>query len=626
MRGFSPDFIERVRLANDIVDIIGEDTFLKRSGVRYMGLCPFPGHNEKTPSFSVSSDQQLYHCFGCGQSGNIFTYLSVRRGLLFREAVKNLAQRAGIPLPAIGGDRRQDMEKDSPYLNQQRLLKINLFACNFYEKALHALSDSHPVKRYLKQRDISDETVKKFRLGYAPAGWDGLSSHIKKGDVSLALQLGLIKKKGEDRYYDFFRNRLMFPVFAQNGRDVLGFGGRTLEENQPKYINSQDSVIFHKGRIFYGWHFTASFIRNSGKALVVEGYTDFLSLIQRGVRNGVATLGTALTEDHARWLSRYTDQVILSFDGDSAGKKAAERSLGALLFYGLAPKILKLEEGMDPDSFIRERGKEVFQKKVDSAQDLFLYLFLAELKKYPAGVDRFSLIQKIADLLAQTKKGVLRDYYTNRFLDSFGFDEKVARKVMEEILRKKQLKAAQKAPYHQKTVSVWDRTEGFGEGVVESKQASEGEVGENISLQSAPKAELYLLILALQNQDYYQQIVESGVIKNLRHSGVIQLFELIDEYSHGELKCFEALNQVLSTHLSDPRALQRGQYPALTCLVEEKVHFFIQDCVNKVEKEKKRLNLRSITADMRLDTENVEKYLIKIAEWTKKSKIGENEL
>ena len=623
MRRMSPDFIEQVRLANDIVDIIGEDTFLKPTGNRYMGLCPFPSHDEKTPSFSVSSDRQLYHCFGCGQSGNIFTYLQVRHGLHFVEAVKNLAQRAGLSFP----DVQDEDEENKQYLERKKLLEINLTACDFYEKTLQTLSSAHGVKKYLKQRGVSDETIKKFRLGYANVHWDGFFSHLKKKscDLSLAVKLGLIRRK-EDHYYDLFRGRLMFPVFAKNGRDILGFGGRTLDEKQPKYINSTDSSVFHKGRTFYGWQHTASFIRDSGKALVVEGYTDYLSLYQRGVRNVVATLGTALTEDHAHWLAQYAEQVILSFDGDRAGEKAAERSLSVLLSFGLVPKILKLGQGMDPDSFIREKGKEALQKKADAAQDLFLNLFLAELKHYPTGVDRFALIQKIANLLAHTKKEVLREYYTNRFLDSFGFDEKVARQALEKALKQSQLKMAQSS-YHKAGVSFRDRAEGV-DSITHTKRAvNVSKVQQNkerFSLQSAPRSELYLLILALQNPDYCKNIVDSGVIKKFSHSGVIQLFKIIKEHSTQELKCFEALTQILSASLSDPRELQKERYPSITYLSKEKVDFFIQDCINKVEEERKHLSLKDITTNMRLDKENPEKYLMKIAEWTKNLNSTEN--
>ncbi|MDE0119563.1 MAG: DNA primase [Bdellovibrionales bacterium] len=621
MRRISPEFIEQIRMANDIVDVIGEDTFLKRVGVRYMGCCPFPSHNEKTPSFSVSPDKQLYHCFGCGQSGNIFTYLQVKRGMDFVEALKQLAHRVGLSLP-----EGSEQEEDKTYQRRKKLLEINLFACDFYENSLLALSPSHIVKQYLKERNLSDETVKKFRLGYAPASWDGLFSHLKKkryGDLDLALDLGLIKKK-EDHCYDFFRNRLMFPVFAKNGKDILGFGGRTFSADQAKYINSADSFVFHKGRTFYGWQKATGFIRNAGKALVVEGYTDYLSLYQRDIKNVVATLGTALTEDHARWLSQYAEQVILSFDGDEAGGRAAERSLSVLLASGLIPKILKLEEGMDPDSFIRLQGKEALQKKAEVAQDLFLYLFLQELKKYPAGVDRLSLIEKIAHLLVQTKKEVLRKYYTDRFLDSFGFDEKVAREALRKALKKKTNKINQRSYFRPDPVSVRDQ---YGsDPAPKLKKAHPDRKKEKLSLQSAPRAELYLLILSLQNLDYYTIIKASGVLKRLSHAGIVKMFQVMDEYSEQNPEYFTALTQILSASLDHPQELQKEQYPSLTYLSKEKVKFFIQDCINKVEEEKKHLHLKSITARMRVDKENADKYLIRISEWTKKAKSTEKEI
>ena len=625
MRRISPEFIEQVRLANDIVDIIGEDTFLKQTGHRYMGLCPFPSHNEKTPSFSVSQDRQLYHCFGCGQSGNIFTYLQVRHGLHFMEAVETLARRAGLSLP----DKKEG--NDEQYLERKKLLEINLSACDFYENNLRVLSDSHPVKQYLKKRGLSDKTVKQFRLGYVGAGWDGLLSHLKahSSDLVLAEKLGLIRKK-KDHYYDFFRDRLMFPVFAKNGRDVLGFGGRTFDKDQAKYINSVDSFVFHKGRTFYGWQHTASVIRGLGKALVVEGYTDYLSLYQRGVQNVVATLGTALTEDHARWLSQYVEQVVLSFDGDQAGQKAAERSLSVLLSFGLVPKVLKLEEGMDPDSFIRSHGEKAFKKKADSAQDLFLSLFLEQLKQYPAGVDRFALIRKMAGMLAQIENTVLREYYTNRFLDSFGFDEKVAGQALEKAIKEQKLKKAQR--FRSADVSFRDNDIPFpekdrDESAEEGKKLSPRKQNEErFSFRSAPRSELYLLILALQNPDYYKMIKNSGVIKQFSHSGVIRLFEVMQEYSKQELEYFEALTQILSAYLQDPREIQKEMYPSLTYLAKEKVKVFIQDCINKVEEEKKRLNLKNITSNMRLDQENAEKYLTKIVEWTKESRNVEKEI
>ena len=619
MRRLPPDFIERVRLANDIVDIIGEDTFLKPSGERYMGLCPFPSHKEKTPSFSVSQDKQLYHCFGCGESGNIFTYLQVRRGMSFMEALKSLAQRAGVAFPTS-----VEIVKKSPvpfFRQRENLIEMNAFACDFYTQNLSNLPSDHEVKKYLKKRGLSEETIKKFRLGYVDAKWDGLVSHLKKHNKNLksALHLGLVKQKG-DRTYDLFRNRLIFPVLAQNGRDVLGFGARALEEGQPKYINSQDSDIFHKGQTFYGWWCSVEEIRSGGSALLVEGYMDFLALYQQGIRSVVAGLGTALTENHARWLARHTERVILCFDGDPAGQKAMERSLSTFLSFGLAPKILKLNKGEDPDSFIREKGEKAFRKKMENVNDLFLYLFSEELKNYPSEADRFALIKKIANILVYAKEGAVKRYYTDRFLDSFGFEGEIARQALKTALIKKQREKSsfdksrwvegskrETKKIVQKLSIVSDKSEKH------TKDEESEVVAEKISLRSAPNSELFLLILALESPKYYQEIKDSGVIEKFNHLGVIEMFKVIEKYSQQELEYFSALPQILSISLKDPREIQKERHPAVAHLSAEKVKEFMEDCVQKVEEETARLRLKNITTNIRMDQKNTKKYLAEMS-------------
>lgn len=634
MRRFSPDFIEQVRLANNIVDIIGEDTFLKSSGTgdRYTGLCPFPSHNEKTPSFSVSADKQLYHCFGCNESGNIFTYLKTRKGFSFGMAVEELARRAGIALPEPEPTSFENRDafatakvQHQTHLKRQKLLAINQLACEFYEQQLKALLPSHDIKNHLKQRGFSPEIIRQFRLGYAPKSWDALINFLqKKGmDLSLAIQMGIIRKK-EDRQYDLFRDRLMFPIFAKNGKEVLGFGGRTLKEKekQPKYINSVDSDIFHKGKTFYGWQEASPFIRAAGKAIVVEGYTDYLSLYQKGIKNVVATLGTALTADHVRWLSWHTKQVLIFFDGDAAGEKAALRSLSVLLLFGLTPRLLKLDGNLDPDSFIRKSGVEALNEKIKTAPDLFIYVFSNELKKYSTGTDRFSVIEKIAGILAHTKNETLKKYYSELIVDSFGSDEKIARETLKKTLAKAK-----------KTDSArFIDTDSMSETVTSEKNkklsVSKGEVTdddnlkeEEISLLHCPKVELYLLLLAVQDKKHYQQIVDSGVLEKLSHHGVKRLFKVIKKLQEEKrVLYFNTLSEMLSGHLAEPGVLQMKQHPVLACLPAEKTQAFIRDCIDKVEKERKYSQIKQVTTDMRLDMDNSKKYLMKIMELTKRNK------
>ena len=633
MRKYSPDFIDQVCRANDIVDIIGEDTFLKRAGEGYMGLCPFPSHNEKTPSFSVSQRKQVYHCFGCGESGNIFTYLQVRRGLRFMEALQSLAQRAGIPVLKSPVSLQAE---DKALGEQEKMREVNLTACAFYEGLLQDLPSSHLAKQYLKKRGFSEETIKTFRIGYAEKGWDRLYSHLRTRheDIKWAVKLGLIKNK-EGQYYDSFRERLMFPVLAKNGQDVLGFGGRILTENksQPKYINSADSSLFHKGETFYGWQNTAPFIRDSGKALVVEGYTDYLSLYQNGFKNMVATLGTALTENHARWLSYQAEQVVLFFDGDIAGEKATQRSLSVLLSQGLTVKFLKLEKGEDPDSFIRKEGKKALEQKMDSAPDLFLSLFLKQLKKYPPGVDRLSLMEKAADIMAGIKKESLRAYYTERVLDSFGLDRKTAQSILNRSRAKRFYKTnfqrakpppASKENLEAKGLALNDNKvsqdkEEHGEKQRE-QQGSGQELG--LSLKGASKSELSVLMLALNSPEHYKKLMDLEVMDKVEHGGVLQMFKAIEEHYTKNGLDFQLLIPILIDLLADPaetKVLKKSRYPELRGLAGQKAEIFIQDCFQKIEKEKRQAQLKSLTAHIRADSENTQKYLKKIAKWAKDS-------
>ena len=597
MRRFSPEFIEQVRLASSIVDIIGEDTFLKPSAGadRYMGLCPFPSHNEKTPSFSVSADKQLYHCFGCGLSGNVFTYLSEKRGLSFGTALRELARRAGLALPVMEDGGSED---EKAYLERQKCLDTNELACRFYEKNL---IKTPAVKKYLKDRGFSEETVKEFRLGYAPPSWTELLNFLKDQNLSYAKKLGLIREK-QGRMYDLFRGRIMFPIFSKTGREVTGFGGRILKDSKSaKYINSVDSLVFHKGKTFYGWSKALPFIRQAGFVLVVEGYTDYLSLYQNGVKNVAATLGTALTDYHARDISRVCDQAVLFFDGDLAGKTAALRSLSILLSFGVTAKLLELEEDLDPDSYISRLGVDSLKKKLKKAPDLFMHFFSSELKKQPLDfAGKCSLLKKMAVIVASMKNENLKKYYSQRILDSFGMEENIAQSAL-----KKAVAEVQK--HRNKPLDL--------ESAVLIKEESPAK----ISLKNCFKPELYLLVLALQNVKFYRQIEESGVLKNINHLGILSLFDKIKKHLKTELANFSSLPGLLSVYLLEPGLLQKENYSLLCRLPQADTSRFIKDCIDKIEKEKKTMEINKITADMRLYPSDSSKYLTKLARLTKKT-------
>ena len=376
---FSEDYIEKVREANDIVEIIGRHTVFKQGGRSLMALCPFPDHSEKSPSFSVSPDKQLYHCFGCGKSGNIYSFLRDYYGYSFVESVEYLAKRAGVPLPVDSSAR--------PYEKSQTLekKKILSLALEFYRTSLSKLSSDHQAVKYLKARGMGESsTVSTLNLGWAPDTWSSLTDFLNSKSVSLplAMDLGLLKRKKEGSgFYDLFRGRVMFPVFSFSG-EVLGFGGRVLGDEKPKYLNSPESNFFKKSKILYGQNWASPAIRQHNEALIVEGYTDWISMYLAGFQNALGTMGTALTSDHAKQIKRWCSKVVCIFDGDEAGRRASERALTNLFSSGVMARGVFLPEGLDPDSYIKELGAEAFGEALQKSGDLFLQLLDQKLKNF----------------------------------------------------------------------------------------------------------------------------------------------------------------------------------------------------------------------------------------------------
>lgn len=375
---FSEDYIEKVREANDVVEVIGRHTVFKQGGRSLMGLCPFPDHSEKSPSFSVSQDKQLYHCFGCGKSGNIYSFLRDYYGYSFVESIEYLAKKAGIPLPT-GSVNPKERSQTS---DKKKLLSL---ALEFYRTRLSKLSHDHEAIKYLKNRGMGEsETILTLNLGWAPDSWSELTDFLNSKAVSLPLaaDLGLLKRKKEGSgFYDLFRGRVMFPVFSFSG-EVLGFGGRVLGDEKPKYLNSPESNFFKKSKILYGQNWASPFIRQHDEALIVEGYTDWISMYLAGFKNALGTMGTALTEDHAKQIKRWCSKVVCIFDGDEAGRRASERALTNLFSGGVMARGVFLPDGSDPDSFIKNNGAEAFAEMVKSSGDLFIQLLDQKLKDY----------------------------------------------------------------------------------------------------------------------------------------------------------------------------------------------------------------------------------------------------
>jgi len=421
MPGLIPDnILEDILSRINIVDLIAEYMPLKRAGRNFRALCPF--HHEKTPSFMVSPDRQIFHCFGCQESGNAFKFLMRYDHLEFPEAVEILARKVGINLP-------QASQQDPAVLNlSTQLYKINELAEGFYAQVLNS-PEGAVAKKYLLSRNISETTIKSFHLGFAPDKWDGLINFLRAKNISLNLieKAGLVLPKDKGGYYDRFRNRLIFPIRDLRSR-VLGFGARVLVDKdklQAKYVNSPETPVYIKGKHLYGLDLAKDAIREQDFAVVVEGYLDFMMPYQQGLKNIVASLGTALTEDQVRLLKRYTQNVVMVYDADNAGQMATLRTLDLFIEEAMEVKIVSLPTGFDPDSFVRKNGIDSFLMRVKLAANLFDYK-LTNLKsrhnlKEIEGKARIS--SEMLPTINRFKNAVLRSEYIKRLAEELSIKE-----------------------------------------------------------------------------------------------------------------------------------------------------------------------------------------------------------
>ncbi|WP_047469553.1 DNA primase, partial [Delftia sp. ZNC0008] len=368
-------FIQELLARVDVVDIVGRYVQLRKGGANFMGLCPF--HSEKSPSFTVSPSKQFYHCFGCGKNGNAIGFLMDHAGMGFVEAVQDLAGQVGLQVPQDDISPAERERQAAQKQKQATLTDVLEKAGESFRKHLKA---SPQAIDYLKRRGVSGETARRFGLGYAPAGWRNLASVFAHYDDPQLEESGLVIVGEDDgKRYDRFRDRLMFPIRNVKG-ECIGFGGRVFGDEKPKYLNSPETPVFHKGRELYGLFEARTALRDMGYALVTEGYMDVVALAQLGFANAVATLGTACTPDHIHKLFRFTDAVVFSFDGDGAGRRAARKALDAALPYASdtrSVKFLFLPAEHDPDSFIREYGSEAFARYVGDALPLSRFLIEA---------------------------------------------------------------------------------------------------------------------------------------------------------------------------------------------------------------------------------------------------------
>jgi DNA primase len=414
------EIIDEVRERSDIVEIASQYLNLKKSGKNYKVLCPF--HTEKTPSFTISPERQIFHCFGCGAGGNVFNLAMKLENMDFISTLKMLAQKAGVKIPeSVSPEEVQEVKE------KKKLYEINEVASKFYEQNLRKAGEGRKAYRYLQERKLKEEAINKFRLGYAGDSWDSLLKSLKTKGISLELveKAGLISPSREGGYYDYFRKRIIFPIFDLQGR-VIAFGGRVLSsEDSPKYLNSPETPLFNKGNILYGLNFAQSDIRSLDQAIIVEGYMDVLTAQQEGLANVVASLGTSLTERQAGLLSRYTNQVVIAYDPDTAGEMATLRGFNLLLERGMKVKVLSLPQGEDPDKFIREKGKKEFSKNLDSSLSLLDYRFHLAFSHSDAGnvEGKVKIVEELLPTLAKISNSIEQRAWVKKLSERLKVEE-----------------------------------------------------------------------------------------------------------------------------------------------------------------------------------------------------------
>lgn len=415
--------LREIREKVGILQVISPFVRLKKVGANYVGLCPF--HQEKTPSFTVHEGKGIFHCFGCGRGGNIFTFLMAQSNMSFPEAAEDLARRAGVRLPT----RVSSREETSIREERERLRSAAERARTYFQQVLRNGSEGKEAREYLTSRGIQENVISTHGIGYAPNRWDGLVDALKKekSDLSLAEKAGLIIRKAGGGHYDRFRNRIIFPVHDLSGR-VVGFGGRALGGEEPKYLNSPESPLYSKGKVLFGLHLAREHMMKENSAVIVEGYFDALALHAHGIKNSVATMGTALTSDHGALLKRFAKTVILVFDPDEGGKRAAERSLSVFLDREMEARIILLPEGQDPDTFLERNGREEFLVRIHGAQPLAD--FVVEEHRRRSGNTPRGKAQAVDDLLSMMafmKSPVEKDLFIKKISEVFGVNEESVR-------------------------------------------------------------------------------------------------------------------------------------------------------------------------------------------------------
>jgi DNA primase len=550
MTPFIPeDRLTEIRERINIVDLVSNYVNIKRIGKNYVGLCPF--HSEKTPSFNVSEDKQMFYCFGCGVGGNVFTFLMKYENISFLEAAKSLAEKAGVSINIINHYENK---------GKSRLFEINEKIAEYFHNILLNDKEGDKARDYLKKRGISKDIILEYKLGFSKNSRDDLLKYIKKENIELDIvkKLGLIMEK-DKAFYSFFRGRLIFPIFNIMGK-IIGFGGRVLDDVLPKYINSCESSIYSKSNSLYGINIAKDYIRKKGFSIIVEGYFDLISLHKYGFKNSVATLGTALTSNHIKILKRYSNNVIGIFDGDRAGISAIERSVPLFLNEEMQAKVIILPQGMDPDEFVNKVGDKKLADMIATAIPIISFIITRKIKNSDISSieGRTKLVKELIPIIESIKSPIERHLYVKMLGENIDVNEEV----------------------------ILNELKGF------YKKEKRGNI--DIINNPYPDAEDSLLKLIIRNPSFIKEIESSQVILDFESKERINILKyLLDYYNkYGIIDILAIIDLIKEESLKLILTKLSISEDSLEGIDEER---FLKDCIKKIKINRLRKRQRDIS-------------------------------
>ncbi|MEW5551911.1 DNA primase [Peribacillus frigoritolerans] len=560
--------INQIREAVDIVDLIGEYVQLKKQGRNYFGLCPF--HGENSPSFSVSTEKQIFHCFGCGAGGNIFTFLMDIEGYSFVESAKVLAEKGNVPLEV---EINKDSKRSNMPAGAQQMVEAHDLLRKFYHHLLVNTKEGQDALEYLLKRGFTEETIEKFQIGYSLDSWDFVSKFLlKRGfPAEYMEQAGLIIFREKDEsYFDRFRNRVMFPIMDHQG-NTIAFSGRAMGDDEPKYLNSPETPIFNKSKTLYNFHHARPHIRKKEQAVIFEGFADCISAVGAGVENAVATMGTALTDQHIQLLKRNTDQILICYDSDSAGLNAANRAINMLQDHEFSVKVALMPDNLDPDDYIKEFGEKSFVSEVIGASLTYMAFkmhYLRRGKNVNNEGDRIQYIEEVLKEISRLPNAVERDHYLRQLSSEFSLSLDALEQQQRQVFFTERKKGTLPQPAAQKKMALQY---------------------EHKLKPAHHNAETKLIAHMLKSRDMtfkIQQLLGQTVFHVDEHQAIITYLYAFYEDGH------EPDTSFFLTYLPDPNLRRIVSEIEMMSVNEEVTDKELTDCINQVLKYEKLLKIK----------------------------------